>query len=76
MKALSIGEVARWHSLARQKLRELDSLAERIRRMRRALQLALKCGCLRVEDCRLSPADVDGGNRKRTKSGCETGPRQ
>jgi MerR family redox-sensitive transcriptional activator SoxR len=69
----------RWQSLARKKLHELDLLAERIRRMRRALHLSLKCGCVRIEDCTLSPADADagangdgdadGGNRKRTKTG-------
>ena len=50
----------RWHSLAREKLLELEQLAERIDRMRRALQLGLKCGCIRIEDCALSPADLDG----------------
>ena len=50
----------RWHSLAREKLLELEQLAERIDRMRRALQLGLKCGCIRIEDCTLSPADLDG----------------
>lgn len=59
----------RWHSLAREKLLELEQLAERIDRMRRALQLGLKCGCIRIEDCTLSPADVDDGNSKRSKAG-------
>lgn len=59
----------RWHSLARDKLLELEQLAERIDRMRRALQLGLKCGCIRIEDCTLSPADVDDGNSKRSKAG-------
>jgi MerR family transcriptional regulator, redox-sensitive transcriptional activator SoxR len=60
----------RWHSLARQKLLELDLLAERIEWMRRALHLGLECGCVRIEDCTLSPADVDKANSKRSKSGC------
>jgi MerR family transcriptional regulator, redox-sensitive transcriptional activator SoxR len=60
---------ARWQSLAQKKLHEIDLLAERIRRMRRALQLGLKCGCVRIEDCALSLADVDGGNSRRTKAG-------
>jgi MerR family redox-sensitive transcriptional activator SoxR len=59
---------ARWKSLARGKLRELDVLAERVQRMRRALELGLKCGCVRVEDCSLSPADVPETNRPRTES--------
>jgi MerR family transcriptional regulator, redox-sensitive transcriptional activator SoxR len=49
---------ARWKSLAQGKLRELDALAERVQRMRRALELGLKCGCVRIEDCSLSPAAV------------------
>ncbi|MGH8241963.1 MAG: MerR family transcriptional regulator [Steroidobacteraceae bacterium] len=50
---------ARWQSLARAKLVELDLLAKRIRKMKRALELGLKCGCVRVEDCPLSPKDVE-----------------
>jgi len=46
----------RWHSLATDKLHELEQLEERIQRMKRALQLGLKCGCVRIEDCMLSPA--------------------
>src|SRR5438128_2597669 len=46
---------ARWRSLARTKLLELDFLAKRIRKMRRALEVSLKCGCVRIEDCTLSP---------------------
>ncbi len=61
---------ARWQSLAREKLVELDLLAERVRRMRRARPLGLKCGCIRIEDCRLAPADIDAGSRKRSKAGC------
>lgn len=48
----------RWRTMARAKLAELDLFATRIRRMRRALELGLKCGCVRLEDCSLSPADV------------------
>ena len=62
---------ARWRSLARAKLHELDLLTKRIRRMRRALGLGLKCGCIRVEDCTLSPADVQDGNRPRMKTRCD-----
>jgi MerR family redox-sensitive transcriptional activator SoxR len=61
---------ARWRSLARKKLHELDLLAERVQRMRRALQLGLNCGCIRIEDCTLSPADVDDSATERAKSGC------
>ena len=49
---------ARWQSMARKKLLELDLLAARVVRMRQALELGLKCGCVRIEDCTLSPGDV------------------
>lgn len=61
----------RWHSMARKKMHELDVLAESIQRMRRALELGLKCGCMRIEDCTLSPADVEETNSKRAKPGCD-----
>jgi MerR family transcriptional regulator, redox-sensitive transcriptional activator SoxR len=61
----------RWRSLAHAKLRELDLHAKRIRRMRRALELGLKCGCIRIEDCTLSPADVQDGNGRRVKARCD-----
>jgi MerR family redox-sensitive transcriptional activator SoxR len=60
----------RWRSLAQTKLRELDVLTLRIQRMRRALELGLKCGCIRIEDCTLSPADVEDGTERRSKAGC------
>jgi MerR family redox-sensitive transcriptional activator SoxR len=49
---------ARWQLLARTKLTELDALTKRIERMRYALELGLKCGCVRIEDCSLMPADI------------------
>jgi MerR family transcriptional regulator, redox-sensitive transcriptional activator SoxR len=65
---------ARWRSLAQKKVRELDELAERVRRMREALELSLECGCVRLEDCSLSPADVpqsaQGRSRARSKCAC------
>jgi MerR family transcriptional regulator, redox-sensitive transcriptional activator SoxR len=59
---------ARWRSLARKKMGELDELAERIKRMRSALELSLKCDCVRVEDCSLSPADVSQTARRRSQA--------
>lgn len=41
----------RWHALATRKLAELDALVARTERMRAVLQVALACGCLRLEDC-------------------------
>lgn len=60
---------SRWQSMARAKLTELDVLAKRIRKMKRALQLGLECGCVRIEDCSLSPKDFEA-TKSRTKSGC------
>jgi MerR family transcriptional regulator, redox-sensitive transcriptional activator SoxR len=63
---------ARWQSMARKKMLELDVLATRVERMRHALELGLKCGCVRIEDCTLSPADVPQVEPQRRKSngGC------
>lgn len=60
----------RWDSLARAKLHELDMLAKRIRRMRRALELGLKCGCVQIEDCALSPAEVSEQNDRSARTRC------
>jgi MerR family transcriptional regulator, redox-sensitive transcriptional activator SoxR len=60
----------RWQSLAHAKLREFDLLSMRIQRMRRALELGLRCGCIRIEDCTLSPADIEAANGGARKSGC------
>jgi len=49
---------ARWRKLATRKLEELDALVVRVERMRHALQSAMRCGCLRIEDCEL-PDDPD-----------------
>jgi MerR family transcriptional regulator, redox-sensitive transcriptional activator SoxR len=59
---------ARWRALAHRKMRELDELVERVTRMREALQLSLKCGCVRVEDCSLSPADIPRNGKRRTQA--------
>jgi MerR family transcriptional regulator, redox-sensitive transcriptional activator SoxR len=59
---------ARWRSLARKKLVELDELAARVTRMHRALELSLECGCMRVEDCSLSPADIPNTAERRAKT--------
>jgi MerR family redox-sensitive transcriptional activator SoxR len=60
---------ARWQAMARKKVTELDVLAGKIQRMRRALALSLRCGCVRIEDCTLSPADVPKPAPK-TAQGC------
>jgi MerR family redox-sensitive transcriptional activator SoxR len=60
----------RWQSLARAKLTELDLLSKRIKRMRRALELGLKCGCVRIEDCSLSPRDAQDAKPARAATCC------
>ncbi len=42
---------ARWQPLARQKLRELDTVIAHAQQMKRVLETGLNCGCLRLEDC-------------------------
>jgi MerR family transcriptional regulator, redox-sensitive transcriptional activator SoxR len=51
---------ARWQSMAKRKVSELDAQARRIQRMKRALALSLECGCLRFEDCTLAPRTLRG----------------
>jgi MerR family transcriptional regulator, redox-sensitive transcriptional activator SoxR len=48
---------ARWRSLAKTKLAELDTLVERAESMRHAIEVGLRCGCMRIEDCTLSATD-------------------
>ena len=48
---------ARWQTLAHQKIIELDTLIERIHRMKQVLEKGLQCGCLRLEDCPIMPGD-------------------
>jgi len=52
---------ARWRKLARVKLAELDALVARADQMRQALLAAMRCGCLRIEDCHFDPADASRG---------------
>ncbi|MFZ3323091.1 MAG: MerR family transcriptional regulator [Usitatibacter sp.] len=42
---------AQWRPLAQAKLEELDRVIERARRMKKAIESGLRCGCIRVEDC-------------------------
>lgn len=51
---------ARWRSLAENKLRELDELMRRIRKMRR--------GRVRLEDCSLSPVRSGDFVKRRVRS--------
>lgn len=44
---------ARWQILARRKLHEVEALIARARGMKRLLEEGLRCGCLKLEDCKL-----------------------
>jgi MerR family transcriptional regulator, redox-sensitive transcriptional activator SoxR len=43
---------ARWRPLAEAKVAELAAAIERSRRIKRALEAGLECGCIRTADCR------------------------
>ena len=54
---------ARWRTLAREKLPEVEALIERALGMKRLLERGLRCDCLRLEDCALvGGEDLDTGN--------------
>jgi MerR family redox-sensitive transcriptional activator SoxR len=42
---------AQWRPLAKAKLRELDAVIDKARRMKAAIEYGLECGCIRIEDC-------------------------
>jgi|CXWL01.1.fsa_nt_gi MerR family redox-sensitive transcriptional activator SoxR len=48
---------ARWRTLACQKVVELDASIARAQRMKQVLETGLQCGCLRLEDCPVTPGD-------------------
>lgn len=50
---------SRWQDLIHTKLLELDMLEKRVQKMKRALQLGLACGCVKIEDCTLSDKDAE-----------------
>lgn len=51
---------ARWEALARAKLAELDALIARATQMKRAIEVGIGCGCVRIEDCILTGANSAG----------------
>ncbi len=60
MKPLTMADVAK-------QMQELDWLTARIQKMRGALELGLKCGCVRIEDCTLTPADAEGSGLRKSR---------
>lgn len=58
---------ARWRSLAQSKLQELDALVASAARMRRAIEVGLRCGCVRLEDCTLPDASRAATAAKRRR---------
>lgn len=63
---------ARWRTLAVRKLQELDLMARRVADMRRAIQLGMKCGCVRIEDCNLTARDAAEPDAGRAQRGCSS----
>ncbi len=57
---------ARWHTLARKKLPEVEALIVRALTMKRLLEEGLKCGCLRLDACALLAPTQPAGARART----------
>lgn len=57
---------ARWQSLARKKLTELEAQAMHIKEMQHMLRLGLKCGCIRIEDCAVYRTVTMPKRRERT----------
>lgn len=64
------GMGTRWRALAARKLQELEDMSRRIEEMRRAIQVGMKCGCIRIEECTLSPDDLNAGPSGLTQAGC------
>jgi MerR family redox-sensitive transcriptional activator SoxR len=61
---------ARWRTLAVRKLQELDLMSQRIEGMKRAIELGMKCGCVRIEDCNLTARDAVDPKPKEMQRGC------
>ena len=58
---------ARWQSLARKKIAELEERTRQIERMKQALARSLQCGCMRIEDCTLAPSDTRPAGLQRAR---------
>jgi MerR family redox-sensitive transcriptional activator SoxR len=61
---------SRWQKMARRKVEELEALSQQVQRMKSALEVGLQCGCLRIEDCTLSPADAAEPEKAQRRGGC------
>lgn len=61
---------SRWRALAVRKLQELDLLARRVSDMRRAIELGMQCGCVRIEDCNLTPGNAMKPESAKSRRGC------
>jgi MerR family transcriptional regulator, redox-sensitive transcriptional activator SoxR len=52
---------SQWRPMARAKLKELDTIIEKARQMKAAIEYGLGCGCIRIDDC--LPAKSRGATR-------------
>jgi MerR family redox-sensitive transcriptional activator SoxR len=59
------GLSAQWRELAASKVAELDRTIAAARRMKRAIEAGLRCGCLRVEDCAVAATRRGGYSTRR-----------
>jgi MerR family transcriptional regulator, redox-sensitive transcriptional activator SoxR len=41
----------RWQTMAHKKLAEIEQMVARAQQMKQILEMGLRCGCLRLEDC-------------------------
>lgn len=70
--APSVTMGSRWRTLAVRKLEELDVMAQRVAGMRRAIELGMSCGCVRIEDCNLTATDAAQPAAGRAQRGCSS----
>jgi MerR family redox-sensitive transcriptional activator SoxR len=56
---------AHWRPLALAKLRELDGIIDRAKKMKGAIEHGLQCGCIRLEECGPELPTGFGTSRKR-----------
>ncbi len=61
---------SRWRALAVRKLQELDLMARRISNMRNAIEVGIRCGCVRIEDCNLTALDAIQPNASQSQRSC------
>jgi MerR family redox-sensitive transcriptional activator SoxR len=69
---------ARWQSMAKQKLVELDALMKRVAEMKSLLEASFQCECRRLEDCErwIAAKKPGGADTNSTKPSASKDPLQ